>query len=202
MRIEAKGIGKRYQRQVVIQPTDLTVEEPGVYVVLGGNGSGKSTLMKMLSGMLTPSRGILSYFDDQLKIIPADKRYEYIAFAGPYHEVIEEMTLLEFLKFTAIFRPFIDTPEACLEMMNLSPHAHKQISAFSSGMKQRVKLGLALFSTARVVFLDEPVSHLDAKAIAWYQSALVEAAKEKMVFVASNHNAAEYPNPRQEFVVD
>lgn len=202
MRIEAKDLGKQYQRQVVIQPTNITVEEPGIYVVLGGNGSGKSTLMKMLSGMLTPSKGSLHYFDDAQQPISADKRYEYIAFAGPYHEVIEEMTLKEFLTFTSIFRPFVDTPEACLEMMNLKTHAHKQIAAFSSGMKQRVKLGLALFSTARVVFLDEPVSHLDAKAIAWYQSALVEAAKEKMVFVASNHNAAEYPNARQEFVVD
>ncbi len=201
MQIDAQGIGKRYQRQVVIQPMNITVDEPGVYVVLGGNGSGKSTLMKMLAGMLTPSRGTLVYTKNGV-VIPAEQRYKHLAFAGPYHEIIEEMTLIEFLRFTAVFRPFTGTPEDCLTWMNLQPHAQKPISAFSSGMKQRVKLGLALFSTADVIFLDEPVSHLDAKAIDWYSDAVSNAAKTKIVFVASNHNTQEYPNARRSITVD
>ncbi len=201
MLIEARGIGKRFQRQVVIQPMDVYVDEPGVYVVLGSNGSGKSTLLKMLAGMLTPSRGTLTYTKNS-SIIPPELRYKHLAFAGPYLDIIEEMTLLEFLRFTAVFRPFNGSPEDCLKWMNLEQHAAKPIAAFSSGMKQRVKLGLALFSTADVLFLDEPVSHLDAKAISWYQDALNKAAETKIVFVASNNNPQEYPNARQSIKVD
>lgn len=202
MQIEAKGIGKRFQGQVVIQPMDVFVDQPGVYVLLGGNGSGKSTLMKMLAGMLTPSRGTLNYTSQTGETIPAENRYKHLAFAGPYHDVIEEMTLIEFLRFTSVFRPFMCSAEDCLDLMNLTQHAQKLISVFSSGMKQRVKLGLALFSTADVLFLDEPVSHLDAKAIDWYQVALAKAAADKIVFVASNHNPLEYPNAIRQIVVD
>jgi ABC-type multidrug transport system ATPase subunit len=203
MQLKASQIGKRYKRQVVIKPMDVNIHTPGVRVILGGNGSGKSTLMKMLAGMLSPSKGKIVYLTDTGKIIPPDKQYRHIAFAGPYHEVVEEMRLREFLNFTTVFRPFRNNVSVskCIELMGLTDHSEKLISEFSSGMKQKLKLALALYSDADMLFLDEPVSHLDAEAIRWYQYHLSEAAVTKIVFVASNHNPAEYPNAVEEIFV-
>ena len=203
MQLKANQIGKRYKEQVVIRPTDIEIKTPGVRVILGGNGSGKSTLMKMLAGMLSPSKGKITYLTDAGEVIPPDKQYQHIAFAGPYHEVVEEMHLREFLNFTTVFRPFRDgiSVSKCIELMELSGHSDKLIAEFSSGMKQKLKLALALYSDADVLFLDEPVSHLDARAIKWYQAYLAEAALTKIIFVASNHNLAEYPNAVEEIVV-
>ncbi|MCC5916016.1 MAG: ABC transporter ATP-binding protein [Cryomorphaceae bacterium] len=203
MRIKAENIGKRYKQQVVISGIDLDIHQPGVYVILGGNGSGKSTLLKILSGMLSPSRGKVSFFDGGDKIIPVEERYQHTAFAGPYHELVEEMRLREFLSFTSVFKPFENRQNVneILRLMDLEHHAEKYIMEFSSGMKQRVKLSLALVSESPFVFLDEPVSHLDATAVSWYADRLSEAARSKIIFVASNYNPEEYPGAIREILV-
>lgn len=200
MRIKATDLGKKFKGQIVVKDVNIDWESNGVYSILGGNGSGKSTTLRMLAGMLTPSRGSVEYFDGNLHI-PIDRFFSYISFAGPYHEIIEEMKLIEFLSFTNHFKPFFRNLNALelIEKMELSQHINKPISAFSSGMKQRVKLATALLSQSPLVFLDEPVSHLDAKSILWYQSLIEEVRNEKMIIVASNHNEDEYLGVRVAF---
>jgi ABC-type multidrug transport system ATPase subunit len=113
------------------------------------------------------------------------------------------MTLFEFLSFHNRFREF-ENKETSREIINrieLTAHADKLILGFSSGMKQRVKLGIALLGNSPLVFLDEPTSHLDAKSVIWYKSLLAEASVNKKVLVASNHNIDEYPNAIEHFNV-
>jgi ABC-type multidrug transport system ATPase subunit len=202
MRIKATDLGKKFKGQIVVKDVNIDWDTNGVYAILGGNGSGKSTTLRMLAGMLSPSRGAVEYYDGE-SLVPIDRIFSYVSFAGPYHEIIEEMKLLEFLSFTKHFKPFYQnrSPEEIAEKMELSQHANKPISAFSSGMKQRVKLAIALLSQTPFVFLDEPVSHLDAKSIAWYKSLVAEVCTEKIIIVASNHNVDEYPGVRVELSV-
>ncbi|TVQ77318.1 MAG: ABC transporter ATP-binding protein [Flavobacteriales bacterium] len=201
MRIQAIDLGKKFKGQVVVKGIHLDWSQPGVYAILGGNGSGKSTTLKMLAGLLSPSRGEVKYIDDHGSVVPPDLHYQHISFAGPYHELIEEMTLFEFLSFHNKFREFgkIETPHEIMNKLELTAHADKVILGFSSGMKQRVKLGIALLGNSPLVFLDEPTSHLDAKSVVWYKSLLAEASVNKKVLVASNHNIDEYPNAIEHF---
>jgi ABC-type multidrug transport system ATPase subunit len=79
-----------------------------------------------------------------------------------------------------------------LERMYLTHARHKQLANFSSGMRQRVKLALAFFSKADVIFLDEPGTNLDHEAFDWYTRELQALPPECLVFIASNQ-PSEYP---------
>jgi ABC-type multidrug transport system ATPase subunit len=93
------------------------------------------------------SEGNIIYTDDQQKIIPNDLIFEQISIAAPYLELIEEMTATEFLTFHQTFKTFIKPIPEILEEIGLAQAANKQIRYFSSGMKQRLKLGQAFSAT-------------------------------------------------------
>ena len=155
--------------------------------MIGPNGSGKSTLLKILSGHLTPSQGkLLPFLNDTL--IPLDQLYKYISFAAPYMDLIEEFTLEESIEFHAQFKPFRNKMKVrdFMEILKLQKSANKPLKFFSSGMKQRVKLGLALFSDVPLVLLDEPTTNLDVEGADWYSEGINSLPKNTLLIVASN----------------
>ncbi|UOQ82065.1 ATP-binding cassette domain-containing protein [Hymenobacter sp. 5414T-23] len=115
----------------------------------GPNGAGKSTLLNTLSGQLLPSAGTLAY-EHQGQQIPVEEVPAYLAYAAPYLELIEELTLTELLQFHIRFKPLRSgfTPEKLISLMYLEKSRHKLVRDFSSGMKQRLKLALALYAEA------------------------------------------------------
>ena len=109
-------------------------------------------------------------------------------------ELVEEFTCLESIQFQQKFKPFINqvTVSEVLELSGLKHASHKALKVFSSGMKQRLKLTLAIMADCPVLMLDEPCSNLDAKAIDWYHMMLATYAKNKLIIVCSNHLHYEY----------
>jgi ABC-type multidrug transport system ATPase subunit len=81
--------------------------------------------------------------------------------------------------------------EKILELIGLKNAAHKQIRYYSSGMKQRLKLALAIFSDCPILLLDEPCSNLDKEGYALYDTLIKEYAMHKLIIVGSN-DPAEY----------
>ncbi len=79
-----------------------------------------------------------------------------------------------------------------IETLELESAKGKQIKYFSSGMKQRVRLGLAILSNTAILLLDEPASHLDKNGIEWYRKLMTEYSGERLVVVCSNHQEKEY----------
>ena len=114
--------------------------------------------------------------------------------ASPYMELIEDFTLTETINHQKQFKPFINnlSAEDVIKRMQLEHTADKYIKNYSSGMRQRVKLGLAILADCPVLLLDEPCSNLDANAIAWYQNMITEFALQKTILVCSNTVKEEY----------
>jgi ABC-type multidrug transport system ATPase subunit len=109
-------------------------------------------------------------------------------------DLVEEFTLSEQLEFHFRLR---NPANRCslaeiIDRMKMGDSREKAITNFSSGMKQRLKLGLAFFTEASAIFLDEPGTNLDEHALAWYHENLGAVAPDKTVIVASNQ-ADEYP---------
>ena len=73
-----------------------------------------------------------------------------------------------------------------IDLIELDGAKNKLVKQFSSGMKQRLKLGLAILSDTPLLLLDEPLSNLDKKSITWYQELVVNHCKERTVIVCSN----------------
>ena len=186
MTLTTQNLGKRYNREWIFRNLNFAFSQ-GVYAITGPNGSGKSTLLQVLWGQLPASEGSLEYSHNK-KSIAAEEVYRHLAIAAPYLELIEEFTLSELLKFHFSFKKMRDgkSLEEILDRMELGHARHKMISHFSSGMKQRLKLGLAFFSEVSMVFLDEPTTNLDKQSVAWYWKNFEPVAQKSLVFIGSN----------------
>lgn len=187
MQIELKSAGKRFNREWIFRNADLHFQSGVAYAITGHNGSGKSTLLQSIGGMLQLSEGKI-VFTQTTGVLPDEKVYQRLSFCAPYLDVIEEMTLVEFLQFHNQFKTFINglTIPQVIDIIDLQAAAQKQIRFYSSGMKQRVKLAQAILSDTDVVLLDEPCSNLDAKGIALYHRLIQEYCSHRIVIVCSN----------------
>ena len=178
-------------------------EQGNAYAILGSNGSGKSTLLQIISGHLHPSSGTLLYEHDG-KEIAIEDFFRHVTFSGPYLELIEEFTLEEMLTFHSRFRKFRNGLDVTgvMEATGLSRNRNKPIKYFSSGMKQRLRLALALLTQSEVVLLDEPAANLDRKAIEWYRNLIENNKDGRIIIVCSNSQSDEHDFCTQSIVID
>jgi len=187
MKIKLSNAGKRFNREWIFRNADLEFNSSNSYAITGPNGSGKSTMLQCLGGMLQLSEGGIDYITTN-KWLDNETMYKQVSFCAPYLDVIEEMNLVEFLKFHNQFKSFIHNFSIAqiIEEIGLKGSINKQIRFYSSGMKQRVKLAQAIFSDVSIVLLDEPCSNLDAKGIELYHSLIESYCKDRLVIVCSN----------------
>ncbi|MBS1637494.1 MAG: ABC transporter ATP-binding protein [Bacteroidetes bacterium] len=191
--ITLSNAGKKFGKDWIFRKVTLDIHPGEKLVILGLNGSGKSTLLQALSGYLTLNEGSLKYTAGET-LVEDEKQYHYISLASPYLELIEDFTLQEMIAHAANYKPFMNqlSNDAVVELSGLAAHRHKFIRLFSSGMKQRLKLILAILADAPVLLLDEPTTNLDASVIAWYGQMIREYASHKTIVVASNSIKEEY----------
>tara|TARA_R110002050_G_scaffold273104_1_gene416985 strand:+ start:4516 stop:5136 length:621 start_codon:yes stop_codon:yes gene_type:complete len=200
MRVEFKDAQRSFGAQIVFDKLNYSLEEGTKTAVLGGNGSGKSTLLKCLYGALSLSHGMVIYQAHQ-KELKAQEAVHKISFSGPYFELIEELEALEFLETYQRFRRLLITPAEILNHAYLEKSSHKKIKQFSSGMKQRLRLSLALFSASDLVILDEPTANLDPKGIEWYKELLAAQLGQRSLVIGSNFSEDEIFLCQQKLIV-
>lgn len=190
MTISLSDAGKRFNREWIFRHINYTFESGNSYAIIGPNGSGKSTLLQVLSGSMHFNEGKIQWVggNGQPATIAAEEVYKYISICAPYLEVVEEMTLKEFLEFHQGFKPFLQgiSIETIIAAVGLEKAADKQIRYFSSGMKQRVKLAQCIFSDTALVLLDEPCTNLDLPGITLYHQLIDQYGKNRTILVSSN----------------
>jgi ABC-type multidrug transport system ATPase subunit len=187
MEIHLKNIGRRFNRDWIFRNVSYSFNKGESYAILGRNGSGKSTMLQIIAGSLSPSEGVVDVKASGNQI-DGDDFYQSISIAAPYLELIEEFSLGEMIDFHFGFKPYVKglNKESILDLLELKTSRNKAIKYFSSGMKQRTKLALAMCSDTDVLLLDEPASNLDAEAIKWYRQLIVNYTRDKLLIVCSN----------------
>ncbi|TGE04195.1 ABC transporter ATP-binding protein [Hymenobacter fodinae] len=187
MQLTVTGLSKRFAREWIFRDLTHTFRAGTATAILGPNGAGKSTLLNTLSGQLLPSAGIVAY-EHQGAAVAVEEIPGYLAYAAPYLELIEELTLTELLHFHTRFKPLRTgfTPEKLISLVYLEKSRHKLVRDFSSGMKQRLKLALALYAEAPLLLLDEPTTNLDRSGVAWYLEHVEATLAGRTVLVSSN----------------
>jgi ABC-type multidrug transport system ATPase subunit len=187
MTILLSDAGKRFNRDWIFRHLTYTFEAGNSYAITGPNGSGKSTLLQAISGSMQLSEGTQQYAIGN-KQYATEEIYQQVSICAPYLELVEEMTLTEFLLFHQNFKNFLPgiSVEKIISILSLENAADKQIRNYSSGMKQRVKLAQCIFSDTPIVLLDEPCTNLDTTGINLYHQLIHEYCRKRTVVVSSN----------------
>ena len=188
VKIEAQNLGRRYGRQWIFRNLSHVFEAESATAILGPNGAGKSTLLSILAGQLLPSEGAVRYEMYYGKELPVAAVPRQLAYCAPYLELPEDFTLLELLAFHTRLKPLRPGVSSTdlVDIMYLHKARHQAVRTFSSGMKQRLKLGLALYAAAPLLLLDEPTTNLDAQGTAWYLEHVAKVSAGRLVIVSSN----------------
>ena len=187
MKVSLTDAGKRFNRDWIFRHFTYTFQENSSYAIIGPNGSGKSTLLQVLSGAMQASEGKCEWTIGPGQVANEDI-YSNVAICAPYLELVEEMTLREFLEFHIHFKRWLPTVDSAsiVAIIGLQEAVNKQIRYYSSGMKQRVKLAQAFFSDTPVLFLDEPCTSLDTAGVELYHGLVVQYSRNRLVIVSSN----------------
>ena len=186
MDILLHNIGKRFTTGWVFRNINQEINVGDHLAITGRNGSGKSTLLQIICGYLTNTEGKVTY-TYKGKEVSRDNIFKQLAISTAYMELDEELTATEIFEHNKIFKPYlIQDVQEFLELVKLTNHQKKEVKYYSSGMKQRLSLGLALCMDLPLLFLDEPTSFLDVQKKEWFKTMLERFAKGKTVIIASN----------------
>ena len=186
--LEARGLAHRFGPGRGLEPVSFALAGPGVAAVVGPNGVGKSTLLRIVAGLLRPSRG-----DCELRwngrAVPPPERRDAVGLAAPDLQFYEELTAGENLAFAAEARG-LDDPRGrvseSLERVGLAGRAGDRAGTLSSGMRQRLRLAFAILHRPAVLLLDEPGSHLDEEGRVLVAQLVDEHRPRALVLVATN----------------
>jgi ABC-2 type transport system ATP-binding protein len=164
--IETDRLSRDYGSRTALYPLTLRVEPGEILGFLGPNGAGKSTTVKLLTGMIKPSEGRarVAGFDVEQDPVEVKRRIGYVPESAALYE---SLTAREFLDVIASL--YHEPPEGAgqrieelLDRFGLAAAKDQRLSEFSKGMKQKVLIASALMHRPEVVFLDEPLTGLDA----------------------------------------
>ncbi|WP_270299589.1 lantibiotic protection ABC transporter ATP-binding protein [Eggerthella sinensis] len=182
--LETHALTKTFKGQTAVDRVSLSVPEGAVYGLLGPNGAGKSTLLKMVTGMLRPSQGGISFAGhpwtrDDLNDIGA-----LIETPPLYDNLTARENLLVRTTLLGLPASRIDEVLATVELTNTGS---KRAGQFSLGMKQRLGIALALVGHPRLLILDEPTNGLDPVGIQELRALIRSFPKRGITVVLSSH---------------
>ena len=179
---------KTFGRRTVVEGLNLVVPLGAVYGFLGPNGSGKSTTMKMLLGLLAPTRGQISVLG---RPFSPTTRAEIMSRTGSMIENppgYSHLTGAENMRIAAKMQALSDQQiSRALALVRLTEHKDRLVRTYSLGMKQRLGIALALARQPELLILDEPTNGLDPAGIEEVRRLLVELSGEGVTVMVSSH---------------
>jgi len=188
--LEARGLAKRYSGVLAVHEISFAIHAGEILGCLGPNGSGKSTTVKMITGLLEPSRGEVLFRGAGIREQLAEYKREF-GYVPEQPDLYEFLTGWEYLDLVATLRGmkrqrFREKAAALLEGFALYPERNQLIASYSKGMRQRIVLISALLHDPRVLVLDEPLSGLDvASALIVRKVVEMLAEQGKAIFFSS-----------------
>lgn len=182
--IVCNDVAKRFRKEVLFKNFTYTFQGHQSYCILGPNSSGKSTLLKIVGGLLTPSKGSVTFEG-------MTDSYEDISLSSPAMQLMEDYTVEELFNFHFSLRQAILPIKEQIENASLTPYLSKKYRELSSGLQNKIKLCLALFTKSSILLLDEPCTNFDKDNTAWYLKTIQDYRLKDLIIIASN-NKEEY----------
>jgi len=166
--IEALNLTKNFGKLAAVNKLNLTVKRGEVFGFLGPNGAGKTTTIKLMTGLLKPSSGVIKIMGVDMQENPVEAK-KFIGFIPEEPKLYEKLTGREFLRFMGnifgINREEIEKKiKELLKIFDLNNKGDELIQSYSHGMKQKIAIAGALIHSPEILFFDEPTVGLDPKS--------------------------------------
>jgi ABC-2 type transport system ATP-binding protein len=191
--IRTRSVTKTFQEKEAVSDVSMAVKKGEIYGFLGPNGAGKTTLMKMLAGLVKPSKGSIEIFGEYM----THSSYGILKRMGSiieYPIFYDKLTAWENLELHCAYMGFTDKGaiERVLDMVNLSGTGQKPVKEFSLGMKQRLGIARAIMTNPEFLILDEPINGLDPVGICEMRDLFKKLSSEYgFTLLISSHILAE-----------
>lgn len=193
MEIRLDQVSKRFGNTVIARDLSLHIKEGEKWHIAGSNGRGKSSLMQILAAYSSPDLGSIEFLKNNTPLKP-DLVFKELSISTPYTDLIFDYTLQEQFDFHFQFKQLLFDQkefEDWVKLAKLDSFKNRNIGLFSSGMKQKAKLLLALCSTASCIFLDEPCSNLDADGKHFYKQLVNRRLEFPATWIICSNNQPE-----------
>ncbi len=189
MELKIHHVSKQFRDKDALGDVCLTLT-PGVWGLLGANGAGKTTLMRIIAGILPPSRGDVLYNGIPIRTLGEEYR-EVFGYLPQEFGFPPEFTVREYLDYIAALKGLDERKSKrrireLLERVSLSDAANKRIARLSGGMKRRVGIAQALLNDPEVLILDEPTAGLDPGERVRFRNLLSEFAHDRIVLISTH----------------
>ena len=177
---EVRGLSQRFQHFYLFREISFSVNSGEIWMIQGKNGAGKSTLLKILTGALEPSAGEVVYYQDKIVIAP-HLIWRNGSLVAPFQELPEELSLLELIEFQIKMsnkRLIPENFQKLVSLFEMDAEIQKPLAQYSTGMKQKAKIILAIGEGRPILFFDEPTSNLDQTSFERFWNLVSEIKKE------------------------
>lgn len=190
--IKIENMSAGYEKKTVLQNINLEITEKDFLGIIGPNGGGKTTLIKTILGLIRPTEGKISFFDNGIPVSSIDIGYlpQYSSIDKKFPISVYEVILSGLNKQKTLFSKFTkehhEKVKETISMMGLEGLAKKAIGQLSGGQLQRTLLGRAIVSDPKVIILDEPNTYIDKRFEAKLYSLLEEINKQRTIILVSH----------------
>lgn len=189
--LEMINLKKNYGNKEVLKGINLKVKKGEIIGYIGANGAGKSTTVKIILGLIEDYEGDVILFGENIK--NGDGKYKKrIGYVPEIADLYESLTAMEYLTFIGqLYGVEVNSLEkrakSLMELLGISQCINTRISACSKGMKQKILLISSLIHNPDILFLDEPLSGLDANTVMIVKELMSSlAAQGKTIFYSSH----------------
>ncbi len=174
--VTIENLHKRFNKNVVLSGVDLTINEGGIFAVLGPNGSGKTTLIKTILGMVIPNKGTITVLGENIKHNSSYRnKIDYLPQIANFPSNLKVKELIKMIKD---LRGKTERDEYLINLFNLEPFLDKKLGNLSGGTKQKVNIVLTFMFDSPLIILDEPTTGLDPISLIRLKE-LIQTEKDK-----------------------
>ena len=176
----AEGVSRRFGHRLVLREVSVAVSGGDFLMLVGHNGAGKTTLIRVLAGLLKPTKGTV-------------RRSGATGMVAHNSMLYDALTARENLAFFGRLYGIRDPAliQDLLEKIGLAPHGDRRVATFSRGMVQRLSIARALLPDPEVLLLDEPLTGLDDAAAVIVRDVLIDLKARNRAVVVATHQLAE-----------